>query len=115
MTDALTGEFAQDDDDDEQMVVRRDDGSLLIDGLIPIIDFKDALNIREIPEEVEGRFQTLNGMVMYQLGKMPQTADVLEIAGWRLEIVDMDGKRIDKVLASKLLSEDDDKEPDMAG
>ena len=107
MTDALTGEFAQDDDSGEQMLVKRPDGSWLIDGLVPIIDFKDALNIRAIPDELEGRFQTLNGMVMYQLGKIPRTADVIELAGWRLEIVDMDGKRIDKVLASKLPTDDD--------
>ncbi|WP_269836665.1 hemolysin family protein [Rheinheimera soli] len=112
MTDALTGEFAQDDDEDDQMIVRREDGSLLIDGLIPMIDFKDALNIREIPDEVEGRFQTLNGMVMYQLGKIPKTADTIDVAGWRLEIVDMDGKRIDKVLASKLPVDEDESDPD---
>ncbi|MDF3124581.1 hemolysin family protein [Rheinheimera sp. 1928-s] len=112
MTDALTGEFAQDDDEDDQMIVRREDGSLLIDGLIPMIDFKDALNIREIPDEIEGRFQTLNGMVMYQLGKIPQTADIVEVAGWKLEIVDMDGKRIDKVLASKLPIDEQASDPD---
>jgi putative hemolysin len=112
MMDALTGEIAQDDDEDDQMIVRRADGSLLIDGLIPIIDFKDALNIREIPDEVEGRFQTLNGMVMYQLGKIPQTADTIEVAGWKLEIVDMDGKRIDKVLASLLPQDQDGSDPD---
>jgi putative hemolysin len=112
MMDALTGEIAQDDDEDDQMIVRRADGSFLIDGLIPIIDFKDALNIREIPDEVEGRFQTLNGMVMYQLGKIPQTADTIEVAGWKLEIVDMDGKRIDKVLASLLPQDKDESDPD---
>ncbi len=109
MMDALTGEFAQDDEDD-QMVIRRQDGSLLLDGLIPIIDFKDALEIRKLQDEEEGRYQTLNGLLMYELGKIPQTADVVEIAGWRLEIVDMDGKRVDKVLAQKIPYEESEDE-----
>ncbi|MFC4653859.1 hemolysin family protein [Rheinheimera sp.] len=101
MMDALTGEFEQ-QDDDEKMVIRREDGSLLLDGLLPVIDLKDTLDIKQLPEEDEGRYQTLNGLLMYQLGRIPQTTDVLEIAGWRLEILDMDGKRVDKVLAEKL-------------
>ncbi|WP_337842417.1 hemolysin family protein [Rheinheimera sp.] len=101
MMDALTGEFDQ-QDDDEKMVIRRDDGSLLLDGLLPVIDLKDTLEIKELPEEDEGRYQTLNGLLMYELGRIPQTTDVVEIAGWRLEIMDMDGKRVDKVLAEKL-------------
>ena len=109
MMDALTGEFAQDDEDD-QMVIRRQDGTLLLDGLIPIIDLKDALEIRKLQDEEEGRYQTLNGLLMYELGKIPQTADIVEIAGWRLEIVDMDGKRVDKVLAQKIPYEESEDE-----
>lgn len=109
MMDALTGEFAQDDEDD-QMVIRRQDGSLLLDGLIPIIDLKDALDIRKLQDEEEGRYQTLNGFLMYELGKIPQTADVVEVAGWRLEIVDMDGKRVDKVLAQRIPYEESEDE-----
>ncbi|KKL01475.1 HlyC/CorC family transporter [Rheinheimera mesophila] len=109
MMDALTGEFAQDDEED-QMVIRRQDGSLLLDGLIPIIDLKDALDIRKLQDEEEGRYQTLNGLLMYELGRIPQTADLVEIAGWRLEIVDMDGKRVDKVLAQKIPYEESEDE-----
>ena len=60
-----------------------------------------------------GRYQTLNGLVMYQLGKMPQTADILEVAGWRFEIVDMDNKRIDKVLATQLPPDEEDMDPEL--
>lgn len=112
MTDALTGEFAQDDDEDDQMVVQREDGSYLLDGLLPVIDLKEALEIKQLPDEADARYQTLNGLVMYQLGKMPQTADILEVAGWRFEIVDMDNKRIDKVLASKLPPSHDEIDPE---
>ncbi len=100
LMEALTGEFSQDDGED-MMVITRDDGSLLLDGLLPVIDLKDCLNINKLPEEDSNRYQTLNGMIMLLLGKMPQTADKVEIGAWSLEIIDMDGKRIDKVLAMK--------------
>lgn len=100
MMDALAGEFVHDGYDDP-MIIRREDGSLLLDGLLPVIDLKDTLDIRQLPDEHEGRYQTLNGLLMYELGRIPQTTDVIVIDGWRLEIVDMDGKRVDKVLANR--------------
>ena len=109
MMDALTGEFFQEDVND-QMVIKRKDGSLLLDGLIPIFDLKDALGIKQLPNEEDGRYQTLNGFLMYELGKIPQTTDIVEVAGWRLEIMDMDGKRVDKVLAQMLLDADSSEE-----
>lgn len=109
MMDALTGEFFQEDVND-QMVIKREDGSLLLDGLIPIFDLKDALGIKQLPNEEDGRYQTLNGFLMYELGKIPQTTDIVEVAGWRLEIMDMDGKRVDKVLAQMLPDADDSEE-----
>lgn len=109
MIDALTGEFFQEDVND-QMVIKREDGSLLLDGLIPIFDLKDALGIKQLPNEEDGRYQTLNGFLMYELGKIPQTTDIVEVAGWRLEIMDMDGKRVDKVLAQMLPDADSSEE-----
>jgi putative hemolysin len=106
MMDALTGEINQDDNDDNKMVIRREDGSLLLDGLLPVIDMKDVLEIRSLPDENDGWYQTLNGLLMYQLGTIPRTTDVVEVAGWRLEIVDMDGKRVDKVLAQRIAVEE---------
>uniref|UniRef100_UPI0027B9D496 transporter associated domain-containing protein n=1 Tax=Rheinheimera sp. TaxID=1869214 RepID=UPI0027B9D496 len=100
LMEALTGEFNPDDGED-LMVITRDDGSLLLDGLLPVIDLKDCLGINKLPEEDSNRYQTLNGMIMLLLGKMPQTADKVEVGNWTLEIIDMDGKRIDKVLAIK--------------
>jgi putative hemolysin len=100
LMEALTGEFTPDSGED-MMVITREDGSLLLDGLLPVIDLKDALNINKLPEEESNRYQTLNGLIMLLLGKMPQTADKLKVANWSLEIIDMDGKRIDKVLAIK--------------
>lgn len=100
LMEALTGEFKEaDTPEQDMMIVQRDDGSFLLDGLLPIIDLKDCLHIHRLPEEDSKRYQTLNGLIMMLLGKIPQTADKVELEGWLLEIVDMDGKRIDKVLA----------------
>jgi len=102
LMEALTGEFKEaDTPEQDMMIVQRDDGSFLLDGLLPIIDLKDCLHIHRLPEEDSKRYQTLNGLIMMLLGKIPQTADKVELEGWLLEIVDMDGKRIDKVLAIK--------------
>ncbi len=103
LMDALTGEFNQADSAEQDlMIVQRDDGSYLLDGLLPVIDLKDCLGISKLPEEDSKRYQTLNGLIMMLLGKIPQTADKVEVDDWLLEIVDMDGKRIDKVLAKRI-------------
>lgn len=99
--EAITGEFTAPSDDDAWLV-RRDDGSWLIDGLTPVHELKDRLALRELPEEDRGRYNTLAGMVMLLLGRLPRTADTVEWEGWRFEVVDLDGKRVDKVLASRL-------------
>jgi putative hemolysin len=99
--EAITGEFKTAEPEDAWAVMR-EDGSWLIDGLIPVPELKDRLELKELPEEDRGRYNTLAGMVMLMLGRLPQTADVVQWGGWRFEIVDMDGKRVDKVLAAKL-------------
>jgi putative hemolysin len=95
--EAITGEFSTRTDDDS-WAVRRDDGSWLIDGLIPTPELKDRLALKELPEEDRGRYNTLAGMIMLLLGRLPETADSVEWEGWRFEVVDLDGKRVDKVL-----------------
>jgi putative hemolysin len=97
--EAITGEFKTHRVEDA-WAVQRDDGSWLIDGLIPIPELKDRLEINDAPEEQRGRYNTLSGMVMLLLGKIPQTGDKCEWGNWTFEIVDLDGLRIDKVLAT---------------
>jgi putative hemolysin len=97
--EAITGEFTTPTDDDA-WAVRRDDGSWLFDGLIPVPELKDRLDLKELPDEDRGRYNTLAGMVMLLLGRLPKTTDTVEWEGWRFEVVDLDGKRVDKVLAS---------------
>jgi putative hemolysin len=112
LMEALTGEFKEADaEDDDLMIVQRDDGSYLLDGLLPIIDLKDCLGLSKLPEEDSKSYQTLNGLFMLLLGKIPATADKVELDHWVLEIVDMDGKRIDKVLAQRIVITDDDDTP----
>ncbi|WP_022982261.1 hemolysin family protein [Ideonella sp. B508-1] len=101
--EAITGEFGAPTDDDAWMV-QREDGSWLVDGLIPVHELKDRLQLKELPEEDRGRYNTLAGMIMLLLGRLPHTADAVEWGGWRFEVVDLDGKRVDKVLASPLLN-----------
>jgi putative hemolysin len=99
LLEAITGEFGAPTDEDA-WAVRRDDGSWLMDGLIPVPELKDRLDLKELPEEDRGRYNTLAGMIMLLLGRLPHTADAVEWAGWRFEVVDLDGKRVDKVLVS---------------
>jgi len=105
--EAITGEFSPPSADDA-WAVRRADGSWLMDGLIPVPELKDRLEIRDLPEEDRGRYNTLAGMVMLLLGRLPRTTDVVEWDGWRFEVVDLDGKRVDKVLVSALPGPDTD-------
>ncbi len=103
--EAITGEFTTPASDDA-WAVQRTDGSWLFDGLIPVPELKDRLDLRELPEEDRGRYNTLAGMVMLLLGRLPQTADAVEWEGWRFEVIDLDGKRVDKVLATALQPSD---------
>ncbi|NWG73904.1 MAG: HlyC/CorC family transporter [Rubrivivax sp.] len=99
--EAITGEFTPAaGDEEEAWAVQRDDGSWLLDGLIPVPELKDRLQLRELPDEERGRYNTLAGMIMLLLGRLPQVTDQVEWQGWRFEVVDMDGKRVDKVLVS---------------
>ena len=105
--EAITGEFSPPSADDA-WAVRRADGSWLMDGLIPVPEMKDRLEIRELPEEDRGRYNTLAGMIMLLLGRLPVTTDVVEWDAWRFEVVDLDGKRVDKVLVSRMAPADDE-------
>lgn len=99
--EAMVGELPSDADDHDPDVVRREDGSWLLDGALAIERFRDLFP-RECERLEAGRdFQTLAGLMLFELGGIPTTGDVLDWQGLRLEVVDMDGMRIDKLLVSR--------------
>jgi putative hemolysin len=104
--EAITGEFTTHTAEDA-WAVQRGDGSWLMDGLIPVPELKDRLELKALPEEDRGRYNTLAGMIMLLLGRLPSTTDAVEWEGWRFEVVDLDGKRVDKVLVARMTELDD--------
>lgn len=102
LLEAITGEL-QPDAQVDAWATRRDDGSWLLDGLMPVAELKARLGIDDLPEEGRGRYNTLAGLLMSVSGNLPATAERIECAGWVFEVVDLDGKRIDKVLALPVL------------
>jgi putative hemolysin len=98
--DSLVGEVGKDLLED-QLSVQREDGSWLLDGAMPIPELKDILGFDNVPDEDKGRYYTLGGLMLLLLARMPATGDKVSWGGWDLEVVDMDGKRIDKVIASR--------------
>jgi putative hemolysin len=100
LIEAITGEFKP-RSADEAWAIQREDGSWLLDGLIPLPELKDRLGLGDLPEEDRGSYQTLSGMMLLMLGRLPRTTDHASWDGWRFEIMDMDGRRIDKVLARR--------------
>ncbi len=82
----------------EERVVRREDGSWLLDGLLTLDEFREALGLERLPEEEAAGYETLAGFVLHQFGRVPGTGEHFEWNGLRFEVVDMDGNRIDRVL-----------------
>ena len=86
---------------EEAPILRRADGSWLVDGLLAADDFKARLGLRKLPSEPRGDYQTVAGLVIEQLGRIPTTGDCFEWGGLFFEVLDMDGHRVDKVLVKK--------------
>ncbi|MGH8054167.1 MAG: hemolysin family protein [Stenotrophomonas sp.] len=99
---------ATENSDDDALVVTRADGSLLVDGSLPVDDLRELMEGAELPDAEEGDYYTLAGMCMHQFGRIPHAGEYFDWAGWRIEIVDLDGARIDKLLLCKLPEEDAD-------
>lgn len=97
---AIAGEFASDHDlYDEPMLVERDDGSLLISGQMPIDSLADRLDLT-LPEDRD--YATVAGFALWAFKHLPQVGEHFDDQGWRFEIVDLDGRKIDKLLLTKL-------------
>lgn len=85
---------------------RRDDGTWLLDGVFPVHELRELLDIDTLPGEDEGLFETVGGFILDQLGHIPSPAESITWEGVRFEVMDMDGNRIDKVLVSPVANDD---------
>jgi putative hemolysin len=97
--EAIVGSFHTEQGPAEPAAVKRDDGSYLISGWMPALEFAELLQIT-IP--VSRQYQTIAGFLLQEFGTIPNVGEHVEAQGWRFEIVDLDGRRIDKVLAAKM-------------
>lgn len=85
---------------EEPQATQRQDGSWLLDGMLEVDEFKELFDFKALPHEDE--YETLSGFMMTSLGRVPQSADNFEWNGFRFEVMDMDGRRVDKVLVTTL-------------
>jgi len=96
--ETIAGEFRQAGEPDEASFVRRADGSYLVDGAMPVDEMAELLGLT-LPEDID--YHTVAGFMLSELKHVPTTGEDVVSRGWRFEVVDMDGRRIDKVLASR--------------
>ena len=105
LLEAITGELKPKAQSDA-WATQREDGTWLLDGLMPVSELKARLDIDDLPEEDRGRYNTVAGLLMAVSGRLPTVGDRIEAAGWVFEVVDLDGKRIDKLLAARVAQPD---------
>jgi putative hemolysin len=91
---------------EEPTIIRREDGSLLMDGLLSLDEVKLTLGFESLPDEKT--YHTLGGFIMAQFGRVPEEGQAVAYGGWRFEVVDMDGRRIDKVLVRRATAREED-------
>ncbi len=97
--ESIVGGFHTEEGPPEAAAVKRDDGSYLISGWMPAVEFASLLRF-ELP--VSRHYQTVAGFLLSRFGRIPDVGDQIEAEGWRFEVLDLDGRRIDKVLAAKI-------------
>jgi putative hemolysin len=99
---ALVGDLPSAEGLEEPQILRREDGSFLLDGMLPIYQLKELLDIenKQLPNEQRGSYQTLGGFVVMHLGRIPSSTDRFTWEGLQFEVVDMDGNRVDKVMVT---------------
>jgi len=103
ISESILGDFPALFENEPPEIFRREDGSLLVDGTIQLDDLKDELKIYEFPISSESEnISTLGGLAMILLNKVPEVGDIFNLSGYRFEIMDMDGQRVDKVLVSRI-------------
>ncbi|PIE79781.1 MAG: hypothetical protein CSA11_10750 [Chloroflexi bacterium] len=102
LLESIVGDVPEIGDPADPTAVRRADGSWLIDGKLPVEEFKQIFDIEQLPEEEENYYQTIGGFAMSYLGRIPQAGDVFTWNSLTIEVLDMDWRRVDKVLVTKI-------------
>jgi putative hemolysin len=95
---ALVGDIAAPGEETDPSVVKRDDGSWLLDGMLGLDHLRGITGLAALPQEEEADFHTLGGFMMSRINRVPVVGDKFNLEGWRFEVVDMDGRRVDRVL-----------------
>ena len=98
---AMGGPIGEAEDDNNAPVVERPDGSFLLDGSLPVEDLREIIGSGRLPDEDEHDFHTAAGMVIAHFGRIPYVGEHFDWSQWRIEVVDLDGPRIDKLLLSR--------------
>ena len=108
---AMVGELPTPGEPPVAMIVRREDGSWLVDGALPFVDFIEHFRKEGFREERAGDYRTVGGFIMDWLSRVPAEGDHFEYSGLRFEVIDMDGRRGDKVMVSRAPTGDHRKSP----
>ncbi len=90
------------EDNEENWAKEQDENSWILNGSIPILELKDKLQITELPNEEKGYYSILNGFITYLSGNIPKKGDIIEWNNWKFEILEMDGTKINKLIAHKI-------------
>jgi putative hemolysin len=98
--DAIIGDYPEVDQSDKSEIIRRQDGSYLVDGMLAVDRFLEFFHFNEIPEDERNYYLTVGGFVLTRLGHIPVAGETFDWEGQRIEVVDMDDKRVDKVLVT---------------
>ena len=98
----IVGDIPDVDELNNQDIMKQKDGTFLVDGLVPIDEFKEHFSIDKLPEEESGAFHTIGGFIMERLGRIPISDDTFDFGNFRFKVVKMDGNRVDKVLLTLL-------------
>jgi len=101
LLEAITGELKP-DAQTQAWAIEQSDGTWALDGLMPVGELKARLDIDELPQEDRGRYNTLAGLLMAVTGDLPAVGERIDCAQWQFEVTELEGKRIDKVLARSL-------------
>jgi putative hemolysin len=98
--EAIIGDFPEVEQSDKSEIIRRQDSSYLVDGMLAIDRFLEFFHFIEIPDDERNYYHTVGGFVLTRLGHIPVAGETFDWEGQRIEVVDMDGKRVDKVLVT---------------